>query len=442
MALSIDTSPVREFVRNLVEGASPEAWLWQLGVAVVAMGLAWGVARAVFPRIRPSPRWKFGEGDFERVAFPALAYLFVVVGRALLAARQPVALLDILATALVAWIVIRLAVYVLGHVLPPGEFLRKAIRAVAWVAWIAVILQVTGLLPEVVQALDEVGFTAAKGQQRYSLWLLLQGTVALAVALTIALWAARITETRVMAEQSVDMSTRVVVSKLVRIAAALLAVLVALPMVGIDITALSIFGGALGVGLGFGLQKIAANYVSGFIVLLDRSLRLGDTVQIGDRKGEVREIASRYTVIKGGDGVESIVPNEKLITEVVSHHTYSDRRVTVVIAVAIAYDADVDLACELLEQLARRDARVMADPAPAARVKSLGDFGVHLELTAWMGDLAEGEADLRSALYRDILRTFRAEGIEFAYRRREAGPFPTLATEESNEESKGWTPSG
>lgn len=433
MALSIDTSPVRRFVQHLVEGASPEVWFWQVGVAIIAIALGWSVARATFRWIKPSPRWKFGEGDFERVAYPALAWVFLVIGRAALARYQPVALLEILSTALVAWIVIRLAVYVLGHVLPKGEFLRKLIRFIAWVAWIAVILHVTGLLPEVIQTLDEIGFAGPKSGQRYTLWLLLQGAIALVLALTVAFWIARITEGRVMAEQSVDMSTRVVVSKLVRIGAALAAILVALPMVGIDITALSIFGGALGVGLGFGLQKIAANYVSGFIVLLDRSLRIGDTIQIGERKGEVKEIASRYTVIRGGDGVESIVPNEKLITEVVNHHTYSDKRVTVVLAVSISFDADVDRACDLLEQIARSEPRVMREPAPAARVKALGDFGVNLELTAWMDDLAAGESDLRSTLFRQVLKAFRAEGIDIAYRRREAAPIPTLATEDSDE---------
>ena len=432
MALSIDSSPVRRFMQHLVEGASPEVWFWQVGIAIVAVALGWSIARATFHRVKPSARWKFGEGDFERVAYPALAWVFLVLGRAALERHQPVALLEIFSTALLAWIAIRLAVYVLGHVLPKGEFLRKAIRFVAWVAWIAVILHVTGLLPGVIQILDEIGFAGTRSQQRYSLWLLLQGAVALVLALTVAFWLARITEGRVMAEQSVDMSTRVVVSKLVRIGAALAAILIALPMVGIDITALSIFGGALGVGLGFGLQKIAANYVSGFIVLLDRSLRIGDTVQIGDRKGEVKEIASRYTVIRGGDGIESIVPNEKLITEVVNHHTNRDKEVTVVLAVSVSFDADVDRACELLEQIAHSEPRVMPAPAPAARVKSLGDFGVNLELTAWMGDLAAGEADLRSRLFRLVLKAFQAEGIAIAYRRREASPIPTLATENSD----------
>jgi small-conductance mechanosensitive channel len=434
MALSIDTSPLFRFLDTLTAEATPAIWLWQAAVAVAAVGLAWCFAHFLLRRVQPSLRWKFGEGEFARVAFPVFAYLLLILGRAILVRHQPVALLDILAAILVAAIGLRLAVYILGHVLPRGEALRKLLRSLAWIAWIAVILHVTGLLPEVIRTLDAIGFTSGKSQQRYSLWLLIQGAAALAFTLAIALYIARVTEGRVMAEQAVDMSTRVVISKLLRIAAVFIAVLVALPLVGIDITALSIFGGALGVGLGFGLQKIAANYVSGFIVLLDRSLRLGDTIQIGDRKGEVKEIASRYTVIKGSDGIESIVPNEKLITEMVNHHTYSDPRVAVTLNVAVAYDADVDRACQLLEQVARGEPRVMPDPPPAGRVKSLGDFGVHLELSAWMGDLAQGESDLKSVLYRKILRTFRAEGIKVAYRRREMlRETPPSATAETNE---------
>jgi small-conductance mechanosensitive channel len=216
----------------------------------------------------------------------------------------------------------------------------------------------------------------------------------------------------------------------VRVTAVFLAVLVALPLVGIDITALSIFSGALGVGLGFGLQKIAANYVSGFIVLLDRSLRIGDTVTVGDRRGEVKEIASRYTVLRGGDGVESIIPNEKLITEIVQHHTYSDPRVSVVVAVAIGIDSDVDRACALLLEVARRDARTLAEPPPTARVKGLADHAVQLELTVWVADPSAGESDLRSELYKDLLKSFRAAGIFLAYPRREVHLIPTAAIKE------------
>jgi small-conductance mechanosensitive channel len=429
MPLSIDTSPARRFLETLGAGATASTWLWQVAVAAVAVLLAWCLARAVFHRVKPSPRWKFGEGDFERVAYPLLAYIFTVAGRAILARHQPVALLDILASMLVAWIVIRIAVYILGHALPAGNFLRAMVRTVAWIAWIAVVLHVTGLLPEVIQGLDEIGFEIAN-KQRISLWLIAQGIAALAFTLTIAMWLARITEGRVMAAQTVDISTRVVVSKLVRVTAVFLAVLVALPLVGIDITALSIFSGALGVGLGFGLQKIAANYVSGFIVLLDRSLRIGDTVTVGDRRGEVKEIASRYTVLRGGDGVESIIPNEKLITEIVQHHTYSDPRVSVVVSVSIGVDNDVERACALLLEVARREPRTLVEPPPTARVKGLADYAVQLELTAWVADPAAGESDLRSELYKDLLKTFRGAGISLAYPRRDVQLFPTAATQE------------
>jgi len=430
MALNIDTSPLFRFIDTLTADTTPAIWLWQLAVVAMAATIAWCLSHFLLRRVQPSAPWKFGEGEFARVGLPVFAYLLLVIGRAFLARHQPVTLLDILAAILVAAMALRIAVHVLAHVLPRGETLRKLLRTLAWIVWICVILHVTGLLPEVIQALDEVGFSGGTGKQRYSLWLLIQGAAALALTLAIALYVARVTEGRVMAEQALDMSTRVVLSKLVRIAAVFIAVLVALPLVGIDITALSIFGGALGVGLGFGLQKIAANYVSGFIVLIDRSLRIGDTIQIGDRKGEVKEIASRYTVIRGGDGIESIVPNERLITEIVQHHTYSDPKASLVLAVTVAYESDVERACALLLEMARRQSRALADPPSTARVKSLGDHGIQLELTVWVADPSAGEGDLRSELYKDLLRTFREGGIVIAYPRRDVHLIPTVETEE------------
>jgi small-conductance mechanosensitive channel len=430
MALTLDTSPARQVFDVLAAGITTGTLLRQVAVAAVAVLLAWLLAHAIFKRVQPSGRWKFGAGDFERVAYPLLAYVFTVIGRAILARYQPVALLDIVAAALVAWVVIRVAVYILGHVLPAGAPLRIVVRVVAWIAWIAVVLHVTGLLPEVIQVLDEIGIDTGKDKQRISLWLVAQGAAALGVTLALSLWVARVTESRVMAAATVDMSTRVVISKVVRVSAVFIAVLIALPLVGIDITTLSIFGGAFGVGLGFGLQKIAANYVSGFIVLLDRSLRIGDTVTIADRRGEVKEIASRFTVIRGGDGVETIIPNEKLITEIVLHHTYTDTRISMVLAACVAFDTDVDRACQMLLEVAARQSRTLKDPAPTARVKGLGDHGVLLELTVWVADPAAGESDLRSELYKDLLKSFRAGGISLAYLNRDVRRIATTATEE------------
>ena len=435
MAIDFDVSPLKDFIDQFAHEATPAEWLWQLGVGALAVALAFLTARAVCSKVTPSPKWKFGEGDFERVAYPLLTYLFMAVGRAILARHQQTALLDIVQTLLVAWIVIRVAIYILGHVLPPGGFLRAAIKTIAWIAWIAVALHLTGLLPGVIQTLEDVGLTVGTDKQRITLWLVLQAVAALALTLAVAAWISRITENRVLASKDLEMSTRVVITKAVRVAALFLAVLVALPLVGIPITALSVFSGALGVGLGFGLQKIASNYVSGFIVLLDRSLRIGDMITVDNRKGEVRAIESRYTVVKGGDGVESIIPNEKLITEIVSHHTYSDPRVTVVLTAVVAFENDIDAVLGTLLEAARREPRVLADPLPYARIKGLRDFGVELELTVWIDNPA-ADGEVRSDLYRAILKALNGAGVQIAYPRQDMRMIATPEMQNKPTESR------
>jgi small-conductance mechanosensitive channel len=199
---------------------------------------------------------------------------------------------------------------------------------------------------------------------------------------------------------------------------------------------LSVFSGAVGVGLGFGLQKIASNYVSGFIVLLERSLRIGDVITVENRRGVVEAIESRYTVIKGGDGTETIIPNETMITKEVIHHTYTDPKVATVIPVRVSYQTDVERACERLVEIGKRNARVLGDPPAMGRVVSLGDFGIHLELTVWIGDPEKGETDLRSEILKDIVKTFAAEGIEIPYPRRDVHVIATPETAESPAGSK------
>jgi small-conductance mechanosensitive channel len=410
----IDLSPIQDFIDDLANAGDMTAWAWQAGLAALALGLGFLTARLLCRGAHFNHRrWKFGEGNFEHVAFPLAALGCTALAILVLGHYQSTSLLEIQRSLLVALLVIRLAVYVLRHIFPHGTALRRAIRIIAWVAWISVVLHVTGLLPEVIDALDSVGITVGKNQQRITLWLIVQAVGALAITLTIALWVGRVTETRVLAEQSLEMSTRLVITKVVRIAAIFVAVLVALPLVGIDVTTLSIFSGALGVGLGFGLQKIASNYVSGFIVLLDRSLRIGDVVTVDGRKGEVKAIETRYTVIKGLDGVENIIPNETLITQSVSHHTYTDPKVSVVIGLTVGYDTNLDLALELLLRAAHAHKRVIDEPAASARVKALGSHGVELELSVWIADPSVGEGDLRSDLQKDIVRLFRENGVRF-----------------------------
>ena len=182
---------------------------------------------------------------------------------------------------------------------------------------------------------------------------------------------------------------------------------------------LGVFGGALGVGLGFGLQKIASNYVSGFIILIDRSLRIGDTITVGGLQGLVTQISTRYTTVRGLDGIETLVPNEKLITDVVQNHSSFLTRGYAKAAVQVAYDSDIDRAMALLAEAARGVDRVLEDPAPAPYFVSFGADGINLELGFWIEDAAKGTAGVRSTVNRNIWRLFCEHGIAIPYPTRE-----------------------
>jgi small-conductance mechanosensitive channel len=199
----------------------------------------------------------------------------------------------------------------------------------------------------------------------------------------------------------------------------LLAVLISLPLVGIDLTALSVFGGALGVGIGFGLQKIAASYVSGFIILLDRSIRLGNVITVDKYNGEVTRITTRYTVLRAPTGVEAIVPNEVLVGSVVQNETYTNSRVRHAVTVQVGYGSDVERAMALMVEMAQAQSRVLADPAPKAFLVRFADSGVDLELGFWIEDPEAGVQGIKSDINLAIWHAFRREGIEIPYPQRE-----------------------
>ena len=184
-------------------------------------------------------------------------------------------------------------------------------------------------------------------------------------------------------------------------------------------TALSVFGGALGVGIGFGLQKIASNYVSGFILLLDRSIRLGNIISVDKFRGEVTQITTRYTVLRGADGVESIVPNDVLIGSVVQNETYTNPRMRLALAVQVGYTDDLERAMQILVEAARRHPRVLAEPAPKAFLLRFADSGIELELGFWIADPQEGSLNIKSDIGLDIWREFRRAGIEIPYPQQE-----------------------
>ena len=410
-------SPLERTLEALATQAVTQQGAAQIGVIAAGLVFGWLVSGVLRRRVAAQQRWKFGSGGFDRVAFPLTALALIWGARLLLRKAQATPFVDLAIALLVAFAVIRFAVYVLRHILPDGAFLRGSERTIAITMWAGVALYLTGILPEVRDSLDDIAFSV--GKQRISLLLVIQGLVSVAITLAISLWVARVVEGRVLAADRIELSTRVVIAKLVRAVAFTLAILVALPIVGIDITALSVFGGALGVGIGFGLQKIASNYVSGYIILLDRSIRIDDLVTVDNRHGVVKEIASRYTVIRSLDGTESIIPNETMITQSVTNHSFTDRKVLVKVKVTVGYDSDIDRVFALMLEAARHQPRVLADPEPAAWISALGDNGIDVELGAWISDPDQGQMALRGAIFREALETFRAAGIEIPFPQRD-----------------------
>ncbi len=404
--------------------------LTELAVLTAAFAISWLVARTLqrrFPGNFEPGFAKIGAGSTHRLVLPLLMLVLVWSGRLALVKFQTTPILHIALPLIAAFAGIRLAVYLLRHLIPPSDLLKASERIIVYGVWGLLVLYVTGALGEIGTSLGEIKF--AMGKQVVSLRLVLEALISAVITIFIALGVSGLIENRLLKATTIDMSSRVVLGKFVRAFALVLAVLIALPLVGIDLTVLSVFGGALGVGLGLGLQKIASNYVSGFIILLDRSIRLGDLVTVDNKHGVVEAIKSRYTVIKSLDGTEAIVPNDTLITNTVVNHSYTDPVVSLKVPVTIGYECDVELARVIIVAAARAQSRILASPAPEAWVKALGDNGIELELSAWINDPGQGLAPLRSDLLISIWRDFKASGISVPYPQRDIRLTPAPAVQ-------------
>ncbi len=392
--------------------------LWQMAVLGFSLALAWLINRLLKSRLPKSEgAIKVGLGGVSRVAFPLVALLLVVIGKTVLKNWHSVNLLNIAVSLLLAMALVRLAVYALRKIFAPSGWLHSSERFIATVIWIGLALHLTGFLPEILDAMDDLSFHI--GRQRISLFTILSGILSVLVTVLAAMWLGRVLENRVMAAENLDMNLRVVLAKLFRAVLVVLGILVALPLAGIDITVLSVFGGALGVGIGFGLQKIASNYVSGFIILIDRSIHPGDVLTVDNRFGTVSQLTARYLVLRSGDGTEAIIPNETMITSTVINHSYSNREMRVGIPVQVSYESDLERAMTIMKEAAAKQPRVLADPETKVFLKSFGDNGIDLELGFWINDPEQGQLNLRSDINLEIWRRFQAAGIEIPYPQRD-----------------------
>jgi small-conductance mechanosensitive channel len=381
----------------------------QLTLLVLAVGLAvllrrltrdWSdrLVERIDPRLR-RPRLMDG---LRRVATPALALLLIAVAYELsLRLLGSAELLRIAASLLLAWVVI--------HTM--SALVRDAAWAhlIATVTWALVALHILHLLEPTVRLLD--GMALSAGELRVSVYTLLKGVLIAALLGWAALALSRAIEPRLQRLAGLTPSIQVLLVKLLRWSLLLVALLLALSSVGISLTTFAVLGGAIGVGIGFGLQRIVSNLVSGVILLLDKSIKPGDVIQIGDTFGWITALNSRYVSLSGRDGHEYLIPNEQLITTQVVNWSYSSDHIRLEVPVSVSYGCDPHRVRALLLEAAALPARVLKRPAPVCNLKMLGDYAIEFQLRFWIDDPKNGVANIKSEVLFAVWDTLQAGGI-------------------------------
>ena len=409
---TLDARELSELARALVQ---PSA-LAEAGVIAACVLAAWLIVRILRGRRMHVASVWFGDRIFDGVLFPVLALGLAFGARiALQGVLQP-ALFRLAIPILVSLVLIRLSVRVLGATFPNTPWVRSVERSISWLAWIAVILWVTGIFPLMLEAMDDVRWKI--GTTPITLRNVVEGTLTAGVVLVLALWISAAIERKLLSKPGADLSIRKMAANVVRTLLLFVGLLLALSAVGIDLTALSVLGGAIGVGLGFGLQKIAANYISGFVILAERSLRIGDMVKVDNFEGRITDIRTRYTIIRSLGGRESIVPNETLITQRVENSSLADPRVAVTTTVQIAYGTDVRALQPILVAALRGIPRVLDDPAPNVQLSSFAADGMELTVSFWIRDAENGQGNVKSDVNLAILGVLNEQGIEIPYPQR------------------------
>lgn len=389
------------------------------GCVLLAWTLVWLLARGVshLRQGREDSSILFGLRLVDGVLFPLLLLLLAYVVKGLIAQWLPLVLFKVAIPVLLALAVIRLSVKVLQVAFKDAPLVRALERTVSWLAWALMVLWVSGLLPVILEELDQIKWKV--GASTLSVRTMIEGTLTAGVVLLIALWVSAAIETRLLhAATGGELSVRKAVSNATRAALMFVGLLLALSSVGIDLTALSVLGGAIGVGVGFGLQKLAANYVSGFVMLAERSVRIGDSVRVDTFEGRITDIKARYTVVRAPSGREAIVPNEMFIIQRIENLSLTDSRVLQSTVVSVGYDSDEALVMRLLIEAAAAQERVLADPAPGANLTNFGADGLEFTLNYWIVDPENGLQNLRSAINLAILKSLREHHIEIPYPQR------------------------
>jgi small-conductance mechanosensitive channel len=396
---------------------STAGWI-ELALVAACFAIGWAFDRRV--------RWKsasgaeivrVGLGSVNRMLLPFVTLALLLVALAVFRRWHAPFFLTIAIPLTVALAVIRLLVYAIREIFGAPAWVPWSERVISYAIWGIVLLHFTGVLPGLWEELDAMQIPI--GSKHISLFELLKGAVVVILTIAGTLWLSGLIEQR-LKRATIDSSVRVVVGKFLRALLLVVGILIALQAVGIDLTLLTVFGGALGVGIGLGLQKLASNYIAGFTILLDRSIRLGDMITVDNRFGVVAKLTSRYVVVRSLDGIEAVVPNETLVTTTVLNHSYTSREIRVAVPVQVSYDSDVERAMALMVEAAHAQPRVLKGPnEPVAALARFAENGIDLELGVWISDPENGQGNLKSALNLAILRLFRANDIRIPFPQRD-----------------------
>jgi small-conductance mechanosensitive channel len=416
-------TPLTSLIDDLLDDLSRPGMPWQLGAIAACALFGWLAAFGV--RLWWTRRQgqegsllHTGVESFTRVVAPLLVVGLLYLSTYFLALnRFHTNIVRVAIPVFWSLVVIRTVFYLLRRVFARRGQLGEAIvtfeRIFALVVWAAVAMYITGMWPDLFNFLDSIELHYGKKPKDFvTVFDILQGVISVAVLLMLALWAGTALEERLMGMHALHSSLRVALARVSRAVLIVSAVLVSLHLVHIDLTVLSVFGGALGVGLGLGMQRIASNYVSGFIILIERSLSIGDMISVDKYSGKVTQINTRYTVLQGLDGVETVLPNEMLISGPVLNQTLSMRAVRASVKLTVAYGSDLDRVMPLLAAQAVGVPRVLEAPAPGVSLSRFAPEGYELDLGFWIGDPENGQGGVVSEINKKIYALVQSGDIQ------------------------------
>ena len=390
------------------DGLSP-ALMTEVAFLCAALALAWLPAWSL-GRHSKNESVLFGRQVIDGLLFPLLALLFAYIAQSWLQRQQPVLLFKIAIPVLLSLALIRLCARVLMAVFPRSGAAALTERLISWLAWAMAVLWITDLLPLVLQEMEQIHLNF--GKVRLDLRTILEGVLSSGLVLMLSLWLSAVIEQRVLSQTVSDLSMRKVAANVLRAVLLLIGLLLALSAVGVDLTALSVLGGALGVGLGLGLQKLAANYVSGFVVLIERSVRIGDHIRVDGMEGQVTDIKTRYTLLRDTNGRESIIPNDMLITQRVDNFSLSDAAVALQTVVLVAVENDAAQVQVVLQEALGKVSDVLPEPPAQVFFSRFSADGLEMTLNFWVANQLHTRMAVLSRVNTAVWSALSAAGIQ------------------------------